>query len=123
MRRSKQHTVTRALRNMLSRVAQEYFVAQNVFFFYQFLVRAPRLTRARRVLIFHPFHFLSTLLLYFILLAVMNNHLIHAQHDGLVDRPHKVFLHYFVRQCCARSMSTCHWQTWEKRLWSHDMPP
>ena len=52
--------------------------------------RASCLIRTRRSLIFHAYIFLSTLPLHFVLLTVMNNHLIQAQQDGLVDWQYKV---------------------------------
>ena len=52
--------------------------------------RASCLIRTRRGLIFHAYIFFSTLPLHFVLLTVMNNHLIQAQQDGLVDWQYKV---------------------------------
>ena len=54
--------------------------------------RASFLIRIRRGLIFHLFHFLDASPLYFHHLTMMNNHLIHAQEDGLVDWPYEVRL-------------------------------
>ena len=51
--------------------------------------RASCLIRTRRGLIFHLFHFSNASPLYFHHLTVTNNHLIHAQQDGLVEWPYK----------------------------------
>ena len=59
--------------------------------------RASCLILTRRGLIFHLFLFFITLLHSETLLTVMNNHLIHAQQDGLVDLPYKVLLHFLSR--------------------------
>ena len=64
--------------------------------------------RTRRGLIFHPFHFLSTFPLNFILRAVMNNHLIHAQQDGLIAWPYEVLLQQASAGTCPVAKRTLH---------------
>ena len=94
------------------------------FFFFRFCVtckttvrrsHASCLIRARRGLIFHPFLFLSIFPLYFILLTVMNNHLIHAQQDGLVDWPYKVILQKIQSVISSASSTQSRWRPLEKK--------